>query len=173
MHLHIARTGPLQSLDNWREPLAVGIKGVDLAFIVHAGGHGQRLATTTGAIIENLFAFMGTGKIGDDLRTLVLHFEPALLERELGGDIRQAGRACAGWNTNALPGDMRSFRTAVLKRLQNLVTRCLQRVGAQVKGRSLVERLRLGKPTLPEGRFEGRLNPFGNIALDIGLRVGK
>ena len=46
---------------------AIGIESVDLTFIVHAGGHGQRLAATTCAIIEDLFTFPGTGKIGDDL----------------------------------------------------------------------------------------------------------
>ncbi|MNL44707.1 hypothetical protein D3C87_1673000 [compost metagenome] len=117
MDLHIARAGPLQPLDDGRKALAVGVKGVDLALIVHAGSHGQRLAAAARAIIEDLFAFMRTCKIGNNLRALVLHFEPAFLEGQFGGDVRQAGSALAGGNAHALPGDTCGFRAAFFQSL--------------------------------------------------------
>ena len=68
MNLHITRAGPLQPFDDRRKALAVGVEGVDLTLVVHAGSHGQRLAAAACAIIEDLITLMRAGEIGDDLR---------------------------------------------------------------------------------------------------------
>ncbi len=173
MNLHITRAGPLQPFDDRRKALAVGVEGVDLTLVVHAGSHGQRLAAAACAIIEDLITLMRAGEIGDDLRPLVLHFEPALLKGEFGGDVRQAGWAFACGNANTLTGDVRGLRAAFLKNLQNLFTGRLQGIGTQIESRALIERLSLSQPALPECGLEGRLHPIGNVALNMGRRLGK
>ncbi|MCY1296413.1 hypothetical protein D9M70_457990 [compost metagenome] len=142
-----------------------------LALVVHRRRHGERLAATAGAIVEHLFAFLRKGEIGNDLRAFVLDFEPALLKGKLRRHVRQARGAFAGRNANAVAGDRRRFGAAALQRLQHLGARGLQRIGTQVERRPAGEGLRFIEPIVGEVFLEGGLDPFGNVALDVGCGV--
>ena len=55
-HLHVARAGPLQALEDRAQPRALVVVGVDLAGVVHGGGNRQRLAAGTCTNVEHLLA---------------------------------------------------------------------------------------------------------------------
>ncbi len=167
VHLHVAGAGTLQTLDNGRQPFAVGVVSVDLALIVHRRRHGQCLAAAAGAVIEDLLGLARQGEVCDNLRALVLHLEPTLLERDFRRYVRQARCALAGGNAHTVPGNRRRLSAAALQRLQHLFARRLQRVDAQIESRPAGKSLRLGEPVVGEILFERALRPFRNIALHM------
>jgi hypothetical protein len=52
--LNVAHPCPLQALEDWPKPRAVGIIGIELAGILHGGSEGERLAAGPGTEIEDL-----------------------------------------------------------------------------------------------------------------------
>ena len=117
--LHVAHARALQALEDRAELSFVGVVGIDLARVLHAGGERQRLAARACAQIENLLARRGTGEQGRDLRALVLHLKPALAVRGLGFEGRAARRPFGRGDAHALRRQRRrhtaSLRSSAFK----------------------------------------------------------
>ena len=138
---------------------------MDLAGILHRRRHGERLAAATGAIVKHLFARLCAGQQRGQLRALVLDLEEALGEGHLGGGRDLPAWAVGCGNADPLwrePGFVRAGR---LQAAQHLRAVGPERVDAQIERRAAGQRLRLGKPGVPESLFEMRNGPFGNVAL--------
>ena len=168
MDLGIARPGPLQPVIDRRQTLAVGIMGMDLAAIVHRSRQGQRLAAGTGAEVEHLPAGRRARKERGDLRSLVLDFEPALLEAGFHLDIGMATIALDRRDAHADRRQGARLRRKGLESRQHALAIGFQRVDAQIKGRPIAERGRLRHPVLAEGRLEMGLQPIRDIGAHRG-----
>src|SRR5262249_1020738 len=84
-NLDVAGIGTLDAIIDRRETADVAVMGEDLAPVFNGRRKGKRLATRARAEVEQLFARLCACERRSHLRTLVLDFEPALLEGRLCG----------------------------------------------------------------------------------------
>ena len=112
-----------------------GVKGVEPAGAAHGRANSQRFATRTGTKIHHHLAPLCVQQQGQQLRTLVLHFEIAahkglmLVQRRLALDAQAPGRKWGGCR----------FDTALGKRLLDIGPARFEVIDPQVQPRTGVQ----------------------------------
>ena len=163
-HLGIARTRPLEALEDRPQANRIVVVGVDLAGVAHGGGEGQRLAAGACTNIEHLLARPGGGHQRGDLRALVLHLVPAPPMPDLGLDVGLPSRSVRRRQPDTDRRQRRRLGGEARQRFQHLVAVGLEGVHAQVDRGSAGQRRALLGRSRAEGARQGRLQPVREIA---------
>ena len=171
-HLDVARARSGEPREDRREAPRVGVGGIDLAQVLHAGGERERLAAGAGAQIEDLHAWLGAGDERGELRALVLHFHEAL---DIGGIGRERRRTPVGArrDPDANRRERRLCGSEIAKRGNRRLARDFKEVRAEVDRRPHGERPALVRRVRAETRLELRREPFRKIAQNMRRRVGQ
>ncbi len=112
-------------------------------------------------------------QFGHDLRALVLHLEPALLEGRLGLDVGMAAGAVDRRDADAVGRKPRCRRPEPRKLGQDAVAIGLQRVDAQVERRPRRKAGRFRHPFVAESILQQRRAPVRTVGANFGGRVGE
>ena len=172
-HLNVPCARPPQPLEDGPQAHTIRVVGVELARVLHLAREGERLATGTGAKVDDLHARARARQTRGDLRPLVLDLEPALPMARVRLHVGRPRAAAPGRDPQA-PRRVSGWRSVETRQcFQHLVPIGLERVHSEIHGCAKGE----GRPLLHRAGakhgLENGAEPFRIVAANPRRSAGR